>query len=37
MLKRYLIIFMVCLVLFGSTSAFGKEFITVTTSVSFLP
>jgi len=34
MLKRYLVIFMVCLVLLGSTSAFGKEFITITTATS---
>lgn len=40
MLKRYLIIFMVCLVLLGSTSVFGKEFITITTATtggSFYP
>jgi len=34
MLKRYLVIFMVCLVLFGSASAFGKEFVTITTATS---
>lgn len=40
MLKRYLVIFMVCLVLLGSASAFGKEFITITTATtggSFYP
>lgn len=40
MLKRYLIILIVCLLIFGGTSAFGKEFITITTATtggSFYP